>query len=322
MPSVKTKVALLNQTYRTAGGLEDALLTGGTTAFQPTSATLTALSTFNTVGLVTQITTGPTFAGRTLAVGSTRLTVAAGNGSTGNPTFDVASFPSTFLSDTATLLRNSTAGTTFSGPVSVTDAAYSSTGWDGSLEVPTKNAVRDKFETLASGGTLISEQVSNGTESAITFSSIPGTYKELRLECFGRTDEAVTISELIITCNNDSSAIYDVQRIITNNATATAGQALSQTGWINTGQFVGSSGAANHANTFILELTNYADTVFYKEMIFSSRVLNSTTTGTAYICNGCGDYRSTSAISRIDITIVTALKKYITGSTFRLYGLS
>lgn len=39
---------------------------------------------------------------------------------------------------------------TFSSDVVVPDEAYDATNWNGSLEVPTKNAVRDKFESLAS----------------------------------------------------------------------------------------------------------------------------------------------------------------------------
>lgn len=43
------------------------------------------------------------------------------------------------------------AGTkTFSSDVLVPDEAYDATAWNGSLEVPTKNAVRDKIETLGS----------------------------------------------------------------------------------------------------------------------------------------------------------------------------
>lgn len=36
-------------------------------------------------------------------------------------------------------------------PISVPDDAYDATWWNGSLEVPTKNAVRDKIEALSSG---------------------------------------------------------------------------------------------------------------------------------------------------------------------------
>jgi hypothetical protein len=38
------------------------------------------------------------------------------------------------------------------GGVEVTDEAYDATGWNGDLTVPTKNAVRDKIEALALGG--------------------------------------------------------------------------------------------------------------------------------------------------------------------------
>jgi len=38
------------------------------------------------------------------------------------------------------------------GEVTVSDEAYDATNWNGSLEVPTKNAVRDKIESMSSGG--------------------------------------------------------------------------------------------------------------------------------------------------------------------------
>lgn len=41
---------------------------------------------------------------------------------------------------------------TFGSDPLIPDEAYDATAWNGSLEVPTKNAVRDKIETLSSGG--------------------------------------------------------------------------------------------------------------------------------------------------------------------------
>jgi len=40
----------------------------------------------------------------------------------------------------------------FTGDVTVSDEAYDATNWNGSFEVPTKNAVRDKIETLTGHG--------------------------------------------------------------------------------------------------------------------------------------------------------------------------
>lgn len=43
-------------------------------------------------------------------------------------------------------------GATFTGDVVVPDEAYDATNWNGSMEVPTKNAVRDKIEAIAGAG--------------------------------------------------------------------------------------------------------------------------------------------------------------------------
>lgn len=52
----------------------------------------------------------------------------------------------TFDTTTDTL---STVNGAFSGDVTVADEAYDATSWNGSLEVPTKNAVRDKIESIS-----------------------------------------------------------------------------------------------------------------------------------------------------------------------------
>lgn len=44
---------------------------------------------------------------------------------------------------------------TFSSDPIIPDEAYDATAWDGSLEPPTKNAVRDKIETMGGGGDVV-----------------------------------------------------------------------------------------------------------------------------------------------------------------------
>jgi hypothetical protein len=64
------------------------------------------------------------------------------------------------------------AGQTFTGAVAVPDAAYDATTWNGSSEVPTKNAIRDKFESLVTTSIVqnnTSVSVSDaGTDGKIT----------------------------------------------------------------------------------------------------------------------------------------------------------
>jgi hypothetical protein len=62
------------------------------------------------------------------------------------------------------------AGDTMTGDLIVPDEAYNATNWDGNLEVPTKNAVRDKIEAIIAGGgsftaASTTEQLT-GTDSA------------------------------------------------------------------------------------------------------------------------------------------------------------
>lgn len=52
--------------------------------------------------------------------------------------------------------------------VTVDDEAYNSTNWDGDLTVPTKNAVRDKIETLAPAITTFGAAYTGTVESVTT----------------------------------------------------------------------------------------------------------------------------------------------------------
>lgn len=73
------------------------------------------------------------------------------------------------------------AGGTFTGDIIVPDEAYDATAWNGSLEVPTKNAVRDKIESLGSGITELDDvpDVNAPTPTngdVLTWDSTPGEW--------------------------------------------------------------------------------------------------------------------------------------------------
>lgn len=62
---------------------------------------------------------------------------------------------------TSTLTPIGTAAKILAESLTVTDDAYNATSWDGNLGVPTKNAIRDKLESLATGGISIGSTIGN-----------------------------------------------------------------------------------------------------------------------------------------------------------------
>lgn len=88
------------------------------------------------------------------------------------------------LSGLATL-----SGATFTGDIIVPDEAYSATTWNGNNEVPTKNAIRDKIESMSVGG--------GGPSPILTYSTsgvaIAGKVASVRLS------QSCTFSKLAIS---------------------------------------------------------------------------------------------------------------------------
>jgi hypothetical protein len=71
-------------------------------------------------------------------------------------------------------------GGTLTGDLIVPDEAYNATNWNGSLEVPTKNAVRDKIEGLGGGSTwgLAGSWTYSSDVANVDFTGL-GSYNEL-----------------------------------------------------------------------------------------------------------------------------------------------
>jgi hypothetical protein len=83
----------------------------------------------------------------------------------------------TYTDATPVLKINLGNANTWTADQSVPDEAYDATNWNGSLEVPTKNAVRDKIESLTSvniyntDGTLTGNRTLTNNNNQLTFSN-------------------------------------------------------------------------------------------------------------------------------------------------------
>lgn len=171
----------------------------------------------------------------------------------------------------------------------------------------------------ASGAVTQLGSVSPSATSVASFTSISGSYSELRVVCMMRSDAAGTGSvNLLVTFNSDTAANYARQRKFANGTTSTADQALGQNSF--TLEAMKAGDIAGYAGVYEIIIPFYANTTFYKSVLARNNQLVNTTTASLYDFSQVGVWASTSAITRIDLTLASG--NYVSGSKCILYGIS
>jgi len=165
------------------------------------------------------------------------------------------------------------------------------------------------WATASSGGmTLLSTTTLTG--ASVTVSSIPSTYKELRIfvQNFSPSTDA---ENLLMRVNSDSGSNYASTNTISNTSLTKAAQTF----------FFLSAGADNGvtSSTMDVSLPNYANTAAVKQFSSDSFVTNSTTTSNWNMQRYVGVWNNTSAIS--SLTFLCGSGNLSTG-TVLLYGVS
>ena len=154
-----------------------------------------------------------------------------------------------------------------------------------------------------------------GTQATITFSSIPSTYKHLQIRILGRTNRASQELDVITaTFNSDTAANYS-EHWLTGNGTAASAAGNASTSGVSVYRLTGSTAGSNTFGVIVLDILDYADTNKYK----TTRNLGGyDNNGSGQIYLGSGNWRSTSAINRIDLTPIGSFVQY---SQAALYGI-
>ena len=156
---------------------------------------------------------------------------------------------------------------------------------------------------------LIQEQVLSSSAASVTFSSIPGTYKDLVLELVGTYTSNTTT---YVRPNGDTSSLYSVTNLQGDGTTASSTRydrtALSGAGfWVAPNAFTSGIGTAN-AN-----IMSYANTNVNKTCI-SRFGQAGQVTGAAVSLWG-----STAAITSL---VVRCGSTFDTGFVMRLWGIA
>ena len=161
---------------------------------------------------------------------------------------------------------------------------------------------------MAQTYTPIASQTLGSAAASVTFSSIPGTYQDLRLVISAGTSGT---DYLAIQYNGDTATNYSMTYLSGNGTAASSGRQTGMTYWQISA--LGTQTTTVGDSVITVDIENYAGTSTYKTGL--SRA-NRASNGVDAIV---GLWRSTAAIN--SILIKGTGFNLATGSTFTLFGI-
>lgn len=168
---------------------------------------------------------------------------------------------------------------------------------------------------------LIDETVLTGTATSVTFSSIPGRYRTLKLLCQARTDRAVTAEGLFGRFNGDTGTNYHrMFGYFRADGTQGSGGAFNQTGFY-AGTAYGSTALANTFCSTEIEINGYAlsDRCKHVAARVMPRIMAAAAASADIVFYG-NLWLNTNAVTSI-VLFPDVGPNFVSGSRFTLYGI-
>jgi hypothetical protein len=165
---------------------------------------------------------------------------------------------------------------------------------------------------------LIQRATATGSESTITFSGIPSTYKHLQVRFMYRYSAAVDTTNTLFTVNGDTGANYAFHELNGNGTTVAASGTASTTA-MRYGRAPGTTTGSNIFGVGIIDLHDYASSTKYKTFR-TFYGCDANTASTAYpVRLFSGLWMNTNAVT--SITFAAPSGTWTAGTTFALYGM-
>jgi hypothetical protein len=164
---------------------------------------------------------------------------------------------------------------------------------------------------------LITETITSGSATNVQFASIPGIYRDLELRIRGRGTTAANFVAVRMRFNGDTAANYDHNDHQLGN-TATSGFAFVAQTSITIGNLAAASATPAYADFLLSTIADYQGTTFQKAGHWKGSIRHSTTTASMFNEQGSFWWRSTSAITQIDV--FPSAGGFVDNSVVSLYG--
>jgi hypothetical protein len=170
---------------------------------------------------------------------------------------------------------------------------------------------------MPSSRTLITSQTLGTAAASVTFSAIPGTYKDLILKASIRSDQGSINTDVLISYNAVGGTSYSRTWLQGNGAAATSGRTANTSSTNVLNSAVGNGATSNTFSNWELYLPSYTAS---QNKPYNAFAVGETNATTAYIVNVAGLFRNTSAIT--SILLEPGGGNFVSGSSFYLYGLA
>lgn len=161
----------------------------------------------------------------------------------------------------------------------------------------------------------IATVTATGSESTLSFTSIPSTYTSLQIRGISRVD---TSQAVIMRFNSDSGANYARHELYGDGTTAAA-SGNSGSSFINVARPAISTSAANVFGAMICNIHDYASTTRNKTVRSFFGVNNNDTSTDYWVGLRSGVWLNTNAVTTISLEKLSGV--FSSGSTFALYGI-
>lgn len=157
--------------------------------------------------------------------------------------------------------------------------------------------------------------VGAGGTSTVSFTSIPSTYQHLQIRAIARGNIGAAGDRYIeMNLNSDTASNYSYHELYGTGTAVTATGGVSQPS-IYSAHYDSNGDTANAYGALVIDILDYKDTNKYKTI----RSLSGwDANGSGRIYFNSGNWRSTSAITRIDLAGSADFAQY---SQFELYGV-